>query len=92
MAKASRLGVCSAQLCPALSSSAGPAAWLSPVLLPGVGLYVLLNGSLLFGSGLGRVGEFVVFVVGSAVAWASLLSLLVLLVQVAETVLKANTE
>ena len=39
-------------------------------LLPGVALYVLLNGSLLFGGGLGDVGNFLIIGLGSALAWS----------------------
>lgn len=48
---------------------------LSFVLWPGVGLYTLLNGSLLFGGGFGTIGNYLVIALGSAVAWASLLVL-----------------
>lgn len=41
-------------------------------LLPGVALYAVANGSLVFGSGFGQVGSFVLIVFGSALAWASL--------------------
>ena len=64
-----------------LPALTGPGLWLSPVLGPGVALYDVLNGSLLFGSGFGRLGNFAVFVLGSAVAWASVLVVLVLLVR-----------
>ncbi len=43
---------------------------ISFFLYPGVGLYILLNGSLLFGSGFGDVGNFLIIGVGSALAWS----------------------
>jgi hypothetical protein len=49
---------------------------ISCVLWPGIGLYSLFNGSLLFGGGFGRVGSFVVVALGAAAAWASLAALL----------------
>lgn len=57
-------------------------AWL---YYPGVALYVLINGSLLFGSGLGGAGEYAVFVLGSALGWA----LLCVLLHVACSMLRA---
>ncbi len=51
------------------------------MLIPGVGLYVVLNGSLLFGSGFGRVGDGLVIVFGSAAGWASLFVALLLIVR-----------
>ena len=53
----------------------------SPILIPGVGLSVVLNGSLLFGSGFGRVGDCLVIVFGSAAGWASLFVALLLIVR-----------
>jgi hypothetical protein len=44
-----------------------PFSW---VFLPGIGLYVLLNGTLLFGGGFGKFGDFLVIGVGSAFAWS----------------------
>ena len=49
---------------------------ISYILWPGVGLYSLFNGSLLFGDGFGQIGNFVVIALGSAAAWASLAALL----------------
>lgn len=43
---------------------------ISLFLFPGVGLYVLLNGSLLFGGGFGDVGNFLIIGVGSALTWS----------------------
>ena len=45
-------------------------------LYPGVALYVLLNGSLLFGGGFGNISDFLIIGLFSAFAW----SLVVLLV------------
>ncbi|MBD2720123.1 hypothetical protein [Synechococcus sp. FACHB-909] len=58
-----------------------PGRAASPILIPGVGLFVVLNGSLLFGSGFGRVGDCLVIVFGSAAAWASLFVALLLIVR-----------
>lgn len=44
-------------------------------LLPGVALYAVANGSLAFGSGFGQLGNFVFIVLGSALAWAGLVTL-----------------
>jgi hypothetical protein len=43
---------------------------LSYLLLPGVAMYANLNGSLLFGAGLGDFGNFLVIALGSAAVWA----------------------
>jgi hypothetical protein len=51
--------------------------YFSYVLLPGVGLYTLLNGSLLFGSGFGAVGNFLIVGLGSAVVWSLAVAVLV---------------
>lgn len=72
-----------------LPAHTGPGLWLSPVLGPGVALYDVWNGSLLFGSGFGRIGNFAVFVLGSAVAWASVLVALVLLVRAVASSVRA---
>jgi hypothetical protein len=57
---------------------------LSYILWPGIGLYSLFNGSLLFGGGFGQIGNFVVIALGSAAAWASLVaSLLPIVVSIA---------
>lgn len=53
---------------------------LSYILWPGVGLYSLFNGSLLFGDGFGQIGDFVVISLASAAAWASLAALLLSIV------------
>ncbi len=58
-----------------------PGRAASPILIPGVGLYVVLNGSLLFGRGFGGLGNCLVIVVGSAAAWASLFVALLLIVR-----------
>lgn len=58
-----------------------PGRATSPILVPGVGLYVVLNGSLLFGGDFGRVGDCLVIVFGSALVWASLFVALLLLVR-----------
>ena len=50
---------------------------LSYVLLPGVAMYANLNGSLLFGAGLGDFGNFFVIALGSAAVWAVLVVALV---------------
>lgn len=47
-------------------------AFLAWPLLPGLALYSAANGSLLFGSGFGNLGNFVLIVSGSALTWASL--------------------
>ncbi|MCC6207321.1 MAG: hypothetical protein IT488_04135 [Gammaproteobacteria bacterium] len=39
-------------------------------LLPGISLYTLLNGSLLFGGGFGEAGNFFVIGLSSALAWS----------------------
>jgi hypothetical protein len=54
----------------------GPGKVFSYVLWPGVSLYSLLNGSLLFGGGFGQSGNFVVIALGAAAVWASLTALL----------------
>lgn len=46
-------------------------------LFPGVALYTLLNGSLLFGSGFGKVGNFLVIGLSSGIAWSFVVVLLV---------------
>ena len=43
---------------------------ISWFLLPGVALYVQLNGSLLFGGGFGNIGDFLIIAMGSALAWS----------------------
>jgi hypothetical protein len=58
-----------------------PNSAASPILFPGVGLYVFLNGSLLFGSGFGRLGDCLVIVFGSAAVWATLFAALLLIVR-----------
>lgn len=63
----------------AVAYALSPTRAASPILIPGVGLYVLLNGSLLFGSGFGGIGDCLVIVFGSAAAWASLFAAMVLL-------------
>ena len=45
-------------------------------LFPGVALYVLLNGSLLFGGGLGDVGTFLIIGLSSGIAWSLVVVLL----------------
>lgn len=63
----------------AFSPSAGSGwAALSYVLWPGVGLYTALNGSLLFGGGFGKVGNFLLIAAGSAFAWSFVMGLLML--------------
>jgi hypothetical protein len=39
-------------------------------LWPGIALWVQLNGSLLFGAGYGAIGDFLVIVLASALAWS----------------------
>ena len=39
-------------------------------LYPGTVLYVLLNGSLLFGGGFGKFGDFLVIGMSSALTWS----------------------
>lgn len=58
-----------------------PGRAASPILIPGVGLYVVLNGSLLFGSGFGGPGDCLVIVFGSAAVWASLFAVLLMIVR-----------
>jgi hypothetical protein len=41
-------------------------------LLPGVALYSAANGSLLFGSGFGNLGNVMLIVCGSTLTWVSL--------------------
>jgi len=55
---------------------AGLASYPAFLLLPGVGLYVLLNGTLLFGPGPGPLPEWLVIVGASAAVWAMLLLVL----------------
>lgn len=43
---------------------------ISWFLLPGVALYVQLNGSLLFGGGFGKIGNFIIIAMGSALTWS----------------------
>lgn len=45
-------------------------------LLPGVALYAAANGSLLFGSGFGRLGNFMLIAAGAALAWTCLFAVL----------------
>ena len=60
-----------------LAQSDGPLRTHSAyVLWPGVGLYTLLNGSLLFGGGFGALGNFLLVSLGSAVAWSLLIAVL----------------
>lgn len=40
------------------------------ILWPGIALWVQLNGSLLFGAGYGAIGDFLVIVLTSALAWS----------------------
>ncbi len=51
---------------------------LSWFLWPGVALYVALNGSLLFGAGVGAYGDAGVIILGSATAWSTLLAVVLL--------------
>ena len=44
---------------------------ISGFLLPGFFLWVQMNGSLLFGSGFGKVGDFLIIALGSALAWSA---------------------
>jgi len=73
-----------------LLSHDGSSHWLLPVLTPGVGLYVFLGGSLLFGRGFGSAGDAAVFIGGSAAVWASLLVGVILLVRVVASTLRAK--
>ena len=43
---------------------------VSYFLWPGFALWVQLNGSLLFGVGFGKIGDFFVIALGSALAWS----------------------
>jgi hypothetical protein len=43
---------------------------ISWFLIPGIALYVQLNGSFLFGWGSGNIGDFLIIVMSSAVAWS----------------------
>ncbi len=55
-----------------MPAAGSPTTALSYILLPGFALYTALNGSLLFGSGFGRAGDYIVIAIGSAAAWAAL--------------------
>jgi len=46
-------------------------------LFPGVALYVLLNGSLLFGGGFGDIGNFLIIGLSSALTWSLVVVLVV---------------
>ena len=48
---------------------------LSYTLLPGVALYTALNGSTLFGAGFGRIGNYLVIALCSALAWTVLVGI-----------------
>jgi hypothetical protein len=45
-------------------------------LFPGVAAYTLLNGSLLFGGGFWDIGNFLIIVLGSALAWSLVIVLM----------------
>jgi len=47
------------------------------LLFPGVALYVLLNGSLFFGSSFGSIGNFLIIGLSSALAWSLVVALVV---------------
>lgn len=72
-----------------LLSQHGLSRGLLPVLTPGAGLYVLLGGSFLFARSFGHTGEALVFIGGSAAAWATLLVGVILLVHVVASCLPA---
>ena len=72
-----RLGIAWSLVFGVVSALASVAFALTPsvlsfVLWPGVGLYTLLNGALLFGAGFGTVGNYLIIALGSAAIWASL--------------------
>jgi hypothetical protein len=46
-------------------------------LFPGVALYSLLNGSLLFGGGFGNTGDFLIIGLSSALVWSFVVVLVV---------------
>jgi len=54
----------------------GGNAWMTWFYLPGVALYILFNGSLIFGGGFGTTGDFVIIALGSAVCWACVCALI----------------
>lgn len=53
---------------------------LSWGLLPGVALYTVLNGSVLFGAGFGKLGSFAIIAFGSAATWTVLFCALLALI------------
>ena len=61
-----------------VGSGSSVADSFSYILWPGVVLYTLLTGSLLFGPGYGAVGNVMVVVGGSALVWSIAVTLLVL--------------
>jgi hypothetical protein len=62
------------------ATSAGiNARYLAWLLWPGVALYAVFNGSLLFGGGFGDVGNFLIITVASAFAWSLLVAAAVVL-------------
>lgn len=71
------LATCACSLSYALAHvvPAGFRDYVAWPLLPGVALYAVANGSLAFGSGFGQLGNFVLIVLGSALAWAGLFTL-----------------
>ncbi len=69
-----------AWLCYALASAAVGSGLITWFLWPGVGLYTMFNGSLLFGGGFGRSGDFLLIVAGSALAWSLLIVLIIVVV------------
>lgn len=66
------LCVCSLSYALAHRSPAELREFVAWPLLPGVALYSIANGSFLFGSGFGNMGDLVLIVTGSALGWASL--------------------
>ena len=69
----------SAALVYVLAPATGGYGLLSWLLWPGIGLYTLLNGSLLFGGGFGQLGDFFLVTAGSAVTWSLLVAPVVFL-------------
>lgn len=71
------LATCACSLSYALAHvvPAGFRDYVAWPLLPGVALYAVANGSLAFGSGFDQLGNFVLIVLGSALAWAGLFTL-----------------
>ena len=69
-----------AWLCYVLASALAGSGLITWFLWPGVGLYTMFNGSLLFGGGFGQIGNFLLVAAGSALVWSLLIALIIVVV------------